>query len=87
MLFHIVTNPMMLFSGSYPGVYDNVMDNDTPGTQYIANVNEPSYQWSDYSSTMGTQPDDYHVTGAIFEPAGTSAGSGMSFSNDAFLGM
>jgi len=43
MLMKIVRNPMMLaFSGMYPGVYDNVMDNGTPGTQYIANVNEPS---------------------------------------------
>ena len=34
---------------------------------------------------MGTQPDDYHITGAIFEPEGTAAGSGFSYSNDAFL--
>jgi len=36
---------------------------------------------------MGTQPDDYHITGEIFEPAGTAAGSGGAFSNASFLDM
>jgi hypothetical protein len=42
-MFKIVKKPVMLaFSGEYPSIMFNEMDNGLPGTQYIQNVAAPS---------------------------------------------
>jgi hypothetical protein len=44
--FKFIKAPMLAFSGTYPDIMDNVLDNGTPGTQYIANIDSPSCEFS-----------------------------------------
>jgi len=63
---------MLAFSGEYPDIMYNEMDNGLPGTQYIQNVAAPTYEWSNYWSNEGTQPDDYSLADPTAAPSTAS---------------